>query len=122
MAKNKRQKARGLNVEPTHAHLIPGTPNQALMACVQRFEAKDYGNAWQLAMKGLNEDMDSPYAMYMAGRIAMEWDHPGLAANLFRRATALRPDRVEHWTAFGAALLDMRQFDASRECFQRSLA
>jgi tetratricopeptide (TPR) repeat protein len=121
MAKNKQQKTHGLKPEPQHAHLIPGTAERALAACAQKFEAKELGDAWQLAMKAMNDNMDSPYAMYMAGRIAMEWDHPGLAANLFRRATALRPDRVEHWAAFGAALLDMRAFDAARECFAKSL-
>src|SRR5512143_155374 len=119
MAQGNKQVARR---EVEHAHLIRGTQDEVLRACVLHFDSKKYAESWQLAMKSLNDDMDNPYALYMAGRICMEWDHPGIAANLFRRACALRPDKPQHWTAFGAALLDMREFEAAAECFTRTLS
>jgi len=69
----------------------------------------------------MSRDMDSAGSLYVAGQIALERDHPGLAANLLRRACALRPDVQSNWLGFGAALLDMREFDGAEECFVKAL-
>ena len=104
-----------------HAHGRRGEVHELLAAAGKLLNEKQYDDAWQCAMAAMSRDMDSAGALYVAGQIAMEWDYPGLAANMLRRACAMRPDVYSKWLGFGAALLDMREFNAAEECFRKAV-
>lgn len=104
-----------------HAHALRGQVHELLTGAGMALKEKRYEEAWQFAMAAMSRDMDSAGACYVAGQIAMERDFPGLAANLLRRACALRPDVQSNWLGFGASLLDMRQFEAAEECFLKAI-
>lgn len=104
-----------------HAHDKRGQLHQLLTSAGHALKAKKTDEAWEYAMAALSRDMDSAGACYIVGQIALENDYPGLAANMLRRACALRPDVYSNWLGFGAALLDMRHFEEAEECFRKAI-
>lgn len=70
----------------------------------------------------LNIDMDDPQGIYMAGCYFRKRGHSGAAANFFRRAVALQPDKINTWLHFGATLHDLHQYDAAMQAFQAAKA
>ena len=104
-----------------HAHVLRGEVHDLLRRGGEFLQRGQLEEAWQCANAALARNMDSAGALYLLAQCAFDWDYPGLSANLFRRACALRPDVLGNWMGFGSALLDMRQFDAAEECFRKAI-
>jgi tetratricopeptide (TPR) repeat protein len=76
--------------------------------------------AFPLISEVMNVNFDDPDALMLAGTWFRKKGHPGLATQFFRRAAALRPDKINPWLLFGACLHDCFFFDEAMQCFQRA--
>ena len=82
-------------------------------------EREDYLTAWPSASEMLTENPDDPRALYLVGWCLRQMDHVGAALQMFRRALALEPDRINIWMHYGACLHDTHQYDQAREAFHK---
>ena len=62
-----------------------------LRAAKAAWDRKEWGSCWKFSNDALNEEPDSPEALYLAGCALREIGNIGLAATLYRRALAMRP-------------------------------
>ena len=101
-----------------HAHSLRGAPETVLRKAAKAYVGHNYDMAWTFANKVLLDDPDSSQALFIMGQVALSKDWQGLAYNLFRRSTALKPDQGQNWLGLGAAALDMRKWDEALRCFK----
>jgi tetratricopeptide (TPR) repeat protein len=104
-----------------HPHYIRGDALDLLKAAAHAYQAKDFDKVWRLANKVLSDYPDNAQALYLMGQCCLSRDWQGLAYNLFRRSTALRPEMGQNWLGFGATALDMRRWDEAESCMQKAM-
>lgn len=88
-----------------------------LRAAKAAWDRKEWGSCWKFSNDALNEEPDSPEALYLAGCALREIGNIGLAATLYRRALAMRPGHLNLWMHFAATLHDLHQWDEAREAY-----
>jgi Anaphase-promoting complex, cyclosome, subunit 3/Tetratricopeptide repeat len=88
-----------------------------LRAAAQALVRDENGTAWKFANAHLNDEPDSPEALFIAGKALRDLGHVGLALTVLRRALALDNTRPTLWMQFGAALHDLHRWDEAREAF-----
>jgi tetratricopeptide (TPR) repeat protein len=102
--------------KPEHPHYIRGETIELLKRAAHAYNDRRMSEVWALSNKVLTDMPDNPQALFLAGQAALSFDWQGLAYQLFRRSTALRPDIGQNWLGFGSAALDMRMWREAEEC------
>ena len=69
----------------------------------------------------LDDHLDDPRGMFLAGYIFMKSDRPGLAIQLFKRATDLAPHEPNVWHNLGKCYYECQRVDEAEACFRRTL-
>lgn len=101
-----------------HAHYVRGEPPSVLVKAAHAYKAGDMDATWIFANKVLLDNPDSPQALFLLGQVCLSKDWQGLAYNLFRRATAIKPEQGQNWLGLGAAALDMRKWEEAERCMR----
>jgi len=80
----------------------------------------DPDDALKKASKTLDEDPENALALFIVGTINSRAERFGIAANLFRRITQLKPERSEAWNNLGMCFSGMGHHLRAREAFQEA--
>src|SRR5512139_616747 len=88
-----------------------------LRAAKKAWDRKEWGSCWKFANDALNEEPDSPEALYLAGCALREIGNVGLAVTLYRRTQAMRPGDLNLWMHFAATLHDLQQWEEARDAY-----
>ena len=87
---------------------------RAAHAAVKR---EDFGRAWALANKALNEDTDSPEAHYLLGCCLRASGNLGLALTALSKALAKERQQPNLWMTYAATLHDLNRWEEAEKAF-----
>ena len=85
---------------------------KATHAAVKR---EDWPRAFSLVNAALNEEPDSPEALYLAGATLRGVGNLGMAYQCLRRALAMEQKQVNLWMTYAATLHDLNRYEDARE-------
>lgn len=97
------------------------TYQEARETVEQFFVEEKFPECERLADQLLGITLKDAWVMGLLGTLHMKMDRMGHSIMFFQRAIALDPQMVEAWNGLGAALRNVGQEDASRECYQKAL-
>ena len=87
---------------------------RAAHAAVKR---EDFPLAWKLSNQALNEDPDSPEALYLCGCTLRAAGNLGLALNALSKAMAKEQGQPNLWMTYAATLHDLNRWDEAEKAF-----
>ena len=97
------------------------TQKQLLDEVASLTEAEKRDEALAKLLPFMDEHLDDPRAMFLAGYIFMKSDRPGLAVQLFKRATELAPHEPNCWHNLGKCYYECQRVEEAETCFRRVL-
>ncbi len=97
------------------------TYDEAKKTVEQLYLAEKYEECERLADHLLGITLKDAWVMGLLGTLHMKLDRIGHSLLFFQRAISLDPKMVEAWNGLGAALRNVGQEDASRECYRKAL-
>ena len=97
------------------------TYDEARKTVEQLFIDGKYEECERLADHLLGITLKDPWVMGLLGTLHMKMDRQGHSLLFFQRAISLDPTIVESWNGLGAALRNVGQEDAARECYKKAL-
>lgn len=69
----------------------------------------------------MDEHVDDPRALFLAGYIFMKSDRPGLAVQLYKRSVEMAPHEPNCWHNLGKCYYEVQMVEEAETCFRRAL-
>jgi Flp pilus assembly protein TadD len=84
---------------------------------IQALIEQDPDEAHRRAVDLLNKNPNDPLALFLIGTVYAKAERFGLAYNVFKRVTDLRPERAETWNNLGMCLEGLHREEEARQAF-----
>lgn len=81
-------------------------------------QREDWGKAWIVLNKALNDDPERPETLYLVGHVLRQQGHPGAALPLFAKALAQNQKQPNLWMNYGACLHDLNRHEDAVKAFE----
>ena len=89
-------------------------------ADLQALAQRDPDQAARECVTLLDRNPDDSLALFLLGQIHAEAEHFGMAANVYRRVTQLKPEKSEGWNNLGMALEGLKRHQEAMQCFRKA--
>ena len=97
------------------------TKKQLLDEVARLIEEEQRDEALAKLLPFLDQNLDDPRPLFLAGYIFMKSDRPGLAVQMFKRATELGPNEPNVWHNLGKCYHECQRYEEAEMCFRRTL-
>lgn len=88
-----------------------------LRAAHAALKREDFGAAWKMANRYLNEDPHSPEALYLLGACLRAAGNLGLALTALGKALSKETHQPNLWMVYAATLHDLNRWDEAEQAF-----
>lgn len=88
-----------------------------LRAAHSAIKRDDFLSAWKLSNQALNDDPESPEALYLAGCTLRAFGHLGLALTALSKALAKEQKQPNLWMTYAATLHDLNRWADAEKAF-----
>jgi tetratricopeptide (TPR) repeat protein len=95
--------------------------NAELLDAKDYAESENYGKAWPIVSKVLNDEPDNPQALCIAAYMMNLQGNAGLGYQLMKRVTTMFPANPTGWLNLGKACDDLWKMEEAEACYRRAL-